>query len=232
MDFNKLKERIFGSKDESLKKQFEQDNLMDEFMDKLKEVNYHKSTDIASLLDISEKIDYLKDWPNNPEKFWNLEAPFWYRRIDENTKQAIIEELNKNISGKTLNIGSGSFPYIDSINLDISFEMLNWNPSKNKIQADALALPFKEDSFDSIIAVFVVNYIKDLNTFIKEIKRVLKKNSNLFLVQGKSINPLHQLAENKLFSIAKFAGLLRNNGFSVRKIEKNNLIFLRCKKVS
>ncbi|MBW2992723.1 class I SAM-dependent methyltransferase [Candidatus Woesearchaeota archaeon] len=231
MDIQKLKEKIFSSKDESLKKQFEQDNMMDQFMDKLKEINYNESSDTNSLLDIAKKIEHMSDWPQNPEKFWDLEAAFWNRRIDNKTKNIIINELNKNISGKTLNIGSGSFPYINSINIDISYEMLYWNPSENKIQADALFLPFKDKSFDSAIAVFVANYIKDLADFIQELKRVLKKDSNLIFVQAKNINKLHQLAENKNFSVQKLSGLLRNNGFSVRQLEKENLVFLRCKKV-
>ena len=104
--------------------------------------------------------------------------------------------------------------------------MLNWNPSDTKVQADTCSLPFKDDSFDSAIAAFVVNYIKDTQEFVKELKRVLKNNSNLIIVQGKSIHPLHKLAENPNFTINKFIGLLRKNGFTAEEIKmaKDNTV--------
>jgi len=229
MDLSALKEKIFGTKDESLKKQFSQNVLMDEFMDRLHDINFHSSKDIDPLIKLAGRIDDLSDWPDNPVKFWDLEAAFWDRRVDPVTKDMIIDELKKNLSGDILNIGSGSVNYMDSVNLDISFDMLDWNSSEDKVQADACFLPFKDSSFDSAFAVFVANYIKDAERFILEIKRVLKINSNVLFVQGKSIHPLHQLAENRLFSIDNFTGLLRRHGFAVRKIEKENLIFLRCR---
>lgn len=229
--FDILKKRIFNSKDEELKKQFSQELLLEEFMNKLNDINYNNSKDIDSLKEFAKKIEHLSDWPQNPQKFWDLEADFWDRRIDLKTKNIIINELKKYTSGNILNIGSGSFSYINSVSIDLSFEMLNWNKSDKRIQADACILPFKDNIFDSAIAVFVANYIKDLKSFVKEIRRILKNNSPLIIVQGKKIHELHQLAENKAFSIAKLCGLLRNNSFSVRKIEKENLIFLRCKKL-
>jgi SAM-dependent methyltransferase len=231
MDLETLRKRIFDSEDDSAKKQFSQELLMDGFTDKLHDINFHGSKDVDGLKELAEKIDLLSDWPENQEKFWDLEAAFWYRRIDDTTKNMISKEIAENTSGKILNIGSGSVPYTDSVNVDLSFEMLNWNPSINKVQADALSLPFKDNSFDSAVALFVANYITDLDLFVSEIKRVLNKNSALIIVQGRSIHPLHKLAENKYFSITSLAGLLRRYGFSVRQIEKENLIFLRCKRV-
>jgi len=230
-DLNALKDKIFCSKDDALKKQFEQDVLMDDFMEKLKDINYLGSGDIGSLKAVADRIDSLHGWPCDPEKFWDIEAPFWYRRVDVVSKSLIADELGKFVFGRVLNIGSGSSSYVDSVNLDISFEMLSWNPSDIKVQADALSLPFKDKSFDSAAVVFVANYIKDLPLFVSELRRVLKDNGNVLFVQGKSINRLHMLAENKNFSLDSFAALLRSAGFLVRKIEKDNLIFLRCKRV-
>jgi SAM-dependent methyltransferase len=232
MELEEIKKRVLGSKDESLKKHFMQDMMTDDFMDALHDINFHGSKDVQKLVSLAKGIEHLNGWPEDQEKFWDIEAPFWKRRVDASLKEIIFGEIAKTISGRVLNIGSGTVPYINSINADISFEMLNWNPSKKKVQADALALPFKDKTFDSVIAVFVANYIKDLENFIRELKRVSKKDSTILFVQGKSIQILHQLAENKSFSLNSLISLLREYGFTARVIEKEKLIFLRCKNLN
>lgn len=230
MDMESLKKKILSSKDEVAKKQFMQDLMTDDFMDKMHEINFHGSGDVQNLLDIAKNIDSLKGWPEDPEIFWDIEAPFWQKRTDDGTKEIIADFIKKNASGKILNIGCGSVDYTDSVNLDISFDMLTWNPSDKKVQGDALFLPFKDSSFDSAVAVFVANYIKNPEDFIRELERVLKNEAQLLFVQAKSVNQLHKLIENKSFSPEQLAGILRDRGFGVRQIEKEKLIFLRCKK--
>jgi SAM-dependent methyltransferase len=230
MDLKSLKDKILSSKDESAKRQFMQDLMTDNFMELLNDINFGKSNDINRLVELARNIDSLKGWPEDPEKFWDIEAPFWYKRLDDGMKLLIADFIRKNASGKILNIGAGSTSYVDSVDLDISSEMLNWNPSQQKVQADALALPFKAGTFDSVIAVFVANYMQDMDFFISEISRVMKKESSLIFVQAKSLNPLHQMVENQKFSPEALAGMLRDRGFGVRQIEKEKLIFLRCKK--
>jgi SAM-dependent methyltransferase len=228
MILESLKKRIFSSKNDSAKKQFMQDLMTDDFMDLMNDINLGKSGDMPKLVELAKNIEHLKDWPDNPETFWDIEAPFWQKRIDDSTKMMISDFIKKNTHGRILNIGSGSVPYIESVNLDISSEMLNWNPSKQKVQADALKLPFRENIFDSVIVAFVANYMRDLDVLISEIMRVIKDESSLVFIQGKSINHLHQLVENKDFSVSYLASLLRDRGFSVRTIEKEKIIFLRC----
>jgi SAM-dependent methyltransferase len=230
MDLKSLKDKILSSHNESAKKQFMQDMMMDKFMELLNDINLGKSKNINGLVDLAKNIDSLKGWPEDHEKFWDIEAPLWNKRVDDGMKAVIADFIKKNTSGRILSIGAGSTSYVDSVDMDISSEMLNWNPSLQKVQADALALPFKSDTFDSVIAVFVANYIQDMEFFISEITRVMKKDSSLIFVQAKSLNPLHQLVENKRFSSEALAGLLRDRGFGVRQIEKEKLIFLRCKK--
>ena len=61
------------------------------------------------------------------------------------------------------------------------------SPNLFFLHADALALPFKEKAFHTIISLNLLHCVDDLKTVLKEIKRALTKNGNSVLttlVQG------------------------------------------------
>ncbi|HMA65192.1 MAG TPA: methyltransferase domain-containing protein, partial [Chitinispirillaceae bacterium] len=60
--------------------------------------------------------------------------------------------------------------------MDIAFESLQLAKSRNtsSIQGDLNALPFKDASFDAIIAASVLQWIEDVDTCIKALKRLIK----------------------------------------------------------
>ncbi len=75
----------------------------------------------------------------------------------------------------------GSFAGISK--RDINYIRLDIDPStKPNIIADALHLPFKDNSIDVIIAKAIFEHIKDPFLATKEIRRVLKKGGVLFLL--------------------------------------------------
>lgn len=49
------------------------------------------------------------------------------------------------------------------------------------LTANALTLPFKDSSFDYIVTLAVIEHVPDARLFLKEIKRVLKKNGEIVL---------------------------------------------------
>lgn len=96
-------------------------------------------------------------------------------------KLKIIKE-NLKVSGKLLDIGAGTGistkPFIkdaDCISLDPNEEMLKHSPAKQVI-GKAESLPFKENTFDVIIAVTSFHHF-NLEKAVKEIKRVSKENT-------------------------------------------------------
>jgi ubiquinone/menaquinone biosynthesis C-methylase UbiE len=77
------------------------------------------------------------------------------------------------------------------IGVDLDKKVLD-NPLLNEsYQADILKLPFSDNTFDIIFANNVVEHIKEPVLFLKEIKRVLKKDGLFFF---KTSNKKHYVA--------------------------------------
>ena len=223
---NKIRERIEKNlakvQDEKIKEEIEQEILMDEFDEILFKINHKHEDKVKEAVAKAKKIKLLEGWPENKEKFWDLESTNWKLRIPTQIKESISSELNKKINEKNLDIGSGSTNYTKNLaSIDLSYEMLEWNPNKNKIQANAESLPFKKNCFNTATLVFTANYVQDLTKLAKELNRVLKKNGKAIFVQSsKPVHKLHRLAENKEFSIEKLMNSLKKAGFKTRQEEK------------
>jgi len=81
--------------------------------------------------------------------------------------------------------GYGSQYFKDSkkmVGIDISWDFIKYamihfsNNKSHFIWADAQLMPFRDESFDVIIALSVIEHLKRYKDFIEECKRVLKKN--------------------------------------------------------
>jgi SAM-dependent methyltransferase len=92
--------------------------------------------------------------------------------------------------GKTLDIGCGIGNFADYFQdyfgIDIiksAIEELKIKHQKNNVLvSDAENLPFKKESFSFIIAVEVLQYIRDKEKFFDEIFRVMKPNSYAVII--------------------------------------------------
>ncbi|MCG2908979.1 MAG: class I SAM-dependent methyltransferase [Stygiolobus sp.] len=61
----------------------------------------------------------------------------------------------------------------NTVSLDISIFMLKELPEdEDKVQADALHLPFRENSFRCVFVSVTICFVSDVENFIKELKRV------------------------------------------------------------
>lgn len=58
--------------------------------------------------------------------------------------------------------------------MDFSFERLDKSTGSIAVSADAQYLPFKDNSFDGIVTLHVIEHIDDDRLFLSEIKRTLK----------------------------------------------------------
>ena len=183
-------------KDKKLEKKIKQDNLYDDFFDILLKLSFVKNKKplIKKAKAIAKKIPELKGWPSS-SKFWDAEALMWNENIPNNIRKLIKTQINKTIpKGNNLCLGSGSYHYVkNSVLLDYSQEMLNKSNNSKKVlfNLNKGKMPFKNNSFNSITAVFLINYIKDLNFLLKDAKRILKKNGKIIIVQ--SANPIAKL---------------------------------------
>ncbi|PIQ87404.1 MAG: hypothetical protein COV74_00855 [Candidatus Omnitrophica bacterium CG11_big_fil_rev_8_21_14_0_20_45_26] len=73
-----------------------------------------------------------------------------------------------------------------AIGCDFSQGMLTVARSKNKqlhlIAADMHVLPFENESFDVVSSSFVLRSVQDMTLFLKEVKRILKKDGKMVFI--------------------------------------------------
>lgn len=242
MFFKKEKDAIKKIEKE-IKEANRSEKLKDDFFSLLFMMGYSKGKKRKELIKkakkIANKIPEYKGWPENMEKFWNAEAFGWDARIPEEIRKLIKKELRKRIKGKNIELGSGSCPYISrSTILDFSKDMLaNAPKGHKKIFSDLnKELPFKNSSFDSASVVFVVDYLKNLNKTLKEIRRILKKQGKLIIIQSKRpISDYYHKHEKKFWKASELNKLLKLNNFKTKinefKIQNNELVLIEAKRL-
>ena len=216
-----------------------------EFISKLLDLQYIDFKDnnfdnlISEMKHLSRDGNWAKGGPEDDVSFWNAEAFMWCNKISANKRKQIQEELlalllidKVNIN---LDLGAGGFSYIPSIAFDFSKKMLSYNDNAiKKIEGDlGEKLPFEDNYFDSITAIFVFNYVKNLNLILKEIKRVLKKDGICIIVQNaKKINDWQRQKEKNEFNennTSSWFNFFTSFGFEVNLTLKNNLLFFKLK---
>jgi ubiquinone/menaquinone biosynthesis C-methylase UbiE len=103
-------------------------------------------------------------------------------------RQQTVLKLLGEITGKTiLDVGCGpglfTAPLSSSnalVGLDLSLEMLRFaRTSVNPIQGDGERLPFKDESFDIVLAIEALQHVKYPRLFLKELVRVTKSGGQL-----------------------------------------------------
>lgn len=81
---------------------------------------------------------------------------------------------------------------------------------------DGMSLPFENASFDVIILLEALYYLKDFESFVKEAKRVLKPNGKLLLGSANpdlfDFNP--SPFSQKYYGVMELQALLNKNGFN------------------
>lgn len=112
-------------------------------------------------------------------------------------QRAAVEAMNCQTGDRVLEVGVGtgtSLPlYPDDVEIagiDVSPEMLDKARAqaascRNEItirQGDAEALDYPENSFDKVVAMYVVSVAPDPAQLVREMKRVCKPDGELFIV--------------------------------------------------
>lgn len=184
----------------------------------------------SKLQKLSSKIPWAHGWPENKESFWNAEAFMWSRKIEKETRALIQQELQFLAQGKNLDIGCGAYSYIPSVGFDLSPQMLKLNDHcYEKVQGDVEnKLPFQDKSFDSATAIFVLNYVKNYEQLIQEIKRVLKPKGYFVMVLSTTkINQWQRQKEVNLFTGKRWKSIMEKEGFKVKLEQTEGLWFLK-----
>lgn len=141
--------------------------------------------------------------------------------------------IEKNLEGKTLNLGAGEIKWIEN---DVLFGKKNFissdidennlgkdNLAIHKRMVDAENIPFNENYFSQVIILDVLEHIKNDSKVLDEIHRVLKKSGILVLSVPNDtllsfLNPIRYAQHERHYSISKITGLLKQKGFKIEKI--------------
>ncbi|MBU4492865.1 MAG: methyltransferase domain-containing protein [Nanoarchaeota archaeon] len=90
-----------------------------------------------------------------------------------------------------LDVGCGTGIFAEEFNcikigVDPAINLLNQGKNAFYIQASAENLPFKDNSFDTVISVTAIHNFKDIRKCLEEIKRVSRKNIALSILKRSS----------------------------------------------
>lgn len=200
-----------------------------EFLSGLIELQYGQDV-VDKLTLIASQVPWAVGWPSNKKSFWNAEAFMWGRKIGKEKRRLIEKELSF-LRGRNLDLGCGAYSYIKSVGFDLSAKMLDFNDNLiEKVQGDLeRKLPFPDSSFDSITAIFVLNYVENYSLLLSEVRKVLKQEGVFVVVLfSEEINEWQKQKEVNDFNADRWSGILREAGFKVDFCEKEGLWFFRC----
>ena len=132
--------------------------------------------------------EQASDYKNKYEKINDLRSFIFFER-----KRLVLDMLGKDCK-RALDVGCGPGVYADELvescdelyGIDISSEMIeianNKHYSKAKFSVGSIEnLQFKDNFFDSVICVGVLEYLDDIEKGIKETARVIKKMAPRYL---------------------------------------------------
>ena len=132
---------------------------------------------------------------------------------------------------RILDIGSGSYSYLPSVAFDCSEKMLAFNDmAREKVRGELEETwPFTDASFDFVTAVFVLNYLDNLDFVFSEARRVLDNGGKFFVVlSATGVSELHQKHEKQQHDLAAWKRLLAEAFDSVESYEKEGVWFFVC----
>ena len=192
--------------------------------------------------------------PNSIIKSYKRVSGFYdltFGQVFKPGQRALIEKMDCSESDTVLEIGIGtgsSFKYYPKqtnvVGIDISPDMLdiakkkikkNNIPNKSISLMDGEALSFPDNSFNKVVAMYVVSVTQNPEKLINEMKRVCKSNGDIYIVNhfsSEKDNFLIKVFEKSLMPVSKLLGWKPYFPFSdfnqyakldVREIRKVNL---------
>ncbi len=150
----------------------------------------------------------------HPRSGYDLYCDF-YRKdhiwLDSFDKKDFLEFVHTSNSILDLGVGDGRLKselYKRSelvIGVDLSIKMLKRSKLLLLIQSDAQILPFKNCSFSSVIASFLLVHIENPMILFNEVFRILKKEGNfIFNIISQKSSPILNLKNKKLRIISYY----------------------------
>jgi len=169
----------------------------------------------------------LKNWllkeQFNPSIFGILVNPFYFGR---KSLYKNIKFKSGYITGRILDIGCGSKPYEKLFNtsqyigIDVKSSGHYHENSRVDLFYDGKKIPFEENYFDSVVCFEVLEVIFDPDSFLNEIKRVLRPGGKALFTVPFIWDEHEQPFDYARYSSFGLKHLFERNGFSVKKNDK------------
>ena len=179
------------------------------------EVKIDKSKErVRAMFDsIAPKYDFLNHFLSlNIDKIWRKKV----RRIANNYEHSKILDIATGTGDLAIELTKTGADKITGVDIspkmiEIARKKVNKRNLSDKIDlkvADALNLPFEDDTFDIVTCAFGVRNFEDLDKGLKEINRILKPNGVAIILEFSQIsNKLHRKIFNFYFyKILPFLG--------------------------
>lgn len=139
-----------------------------------------------------------------------------------------VSEACSSFYGRVLDSGCGSMPYkqfilsnskvTDYVGLDIA-SGLNYEDVKPDVLWDGSVMPFEDESFDVVISTEVLEHVPNPDSYLREVKRVLKPGG-MFFFTVPFLMSLHEVP-NDYYRYTPYAleMIFKRNGFSTITIK-------------
>lgn len=141
------------------------------------------------------------------------------------TRKLMYMPLFKKTRGKVLDFGCGIgemlYLFPNGVGVDNNRYCVEYCKSKGFkcFLGSAERIPFKGNSFDTLLCFHVLEHLKDANKAIKEIKRVLKPGGKLILVVPTECGFRRDKTHVKFWDKENLKGLLEKFNFRVESMK-------------
>jgi SAM-dependent methyltransferase len=126
-----------------------------------------------------EIVDHLQETGKDYDAWFETHQALYQ------TELAALESLVPRGAGLEIGVGTGRFaaPLGARFGLDPASRMLRLAKERGLlvVQGVGESLPFKDDSFDFVQIVFVIEFVDDLISFLREAVRTIKRSGALIL---------------------------------------------------
>lgn len=137
-----------------------------------------------------------------------------------------ITELSSHITGLTLDVGAGDYDRYSGLFSSKRYIRLDPNTeNRPDLVADAHALPFQHELFDSVVCTQVLEHLENPFLAVTEFRRVLK-SQGIVLLTVPQVNELHEEPYD-FYRYTRFGitHLLEAHGFQVSRVEQRGGFF-------
>lgn len=168
------------------------------------------------------------------ERHYDSISEDYGKKINLYCQKRFLDIVKKFSKGKILEVGCGT-GHVQSrlknvVGIDITLSMLKKNRN-NAVCADAHSIPFKDEAFDAVYSIDVLEHVQNPGKMIGECRRVLKKDGIIILITPNGgMKTALDIAEklrlklpegpHKFLKFNELEGLVRMSGFKIISAER------------